>query len=653
MPNVDLPFKELKIKVPGHVSSYDLSMLVPCFGWDAMMKIASLLQDAARGLHDTTFVSYFFAWRRFMLQGAQAAESNSSSATMFKLIMEGREREITTLHLETALRDVYHRIADENDFSIIASNNPKTRATFWDSIRRFCSLLGNVRYLPPFAISATIRVPPGTRTLVLADLARRAGRLPPCASWLEAEEQALKENIGLLGLLRDELQKEFEEELDYFRRGQSIISDTELYSAHEIDRIINLEGEKSEKLGASGSEIRLKLAIRLFYAMIFGEYKCSSNQYRVVRFLTSVGGQRVLSRYLGATPKALHAAFVIILIDTGWNVQPVADLLRDPFIGKANRGKKRIRSVGSVKFRANSSHVTASLDDYPSIDADLVVRGRDGKLSGVNVIDCWLEMTRPLRDKATKEGSGADKWLWIWRERFDGFVQTNLISVDNGWWYPFLGRLDSHPRLGKLPISHRIIRKTVINIAAAKGVFNIRLPMALADHASQTMTHQYFTETTLHSVYAKKMRKFLDLWESVQTIGIEDAAKYLGISESDLSTRQQLGLVSGLDFALVKKQSSCEHHSAFQVGKDDSLFFVSPSEMEKLHMARLALKQRGSRIRTCNPGRWVRSWITWQVVIDGFCERLESSRQQEEFRQAVERVEQRLQEGTDAMPLVH
>lgn len=649
----DVPARSFIVKIPGHRSSYDMSVLVPLYGISVVEKLGSVLPKASALVRSKTFHNYFRSWRRFMLQGALSAEAGAPSSTVFQLIMDGRETEIEGEHVTQALLETYHRIADLNDFSFTSTTNDITRSNLWLSLRRFCNFLSLVHFLPPFTAPGAIATIGASKTPVLADLAREMGRLPPCSTWAEAEEQDARENIELMQLLRDELQKEFVSELDLFREGQRIITDHTLYSPAQIDEILANEGVQSTKLGAVGSQHRLHLAVKLFNAMMYEDFSCQCHEHRAALFLRSVGGQKTLSPYLGSTPKGLHAAFVIILIDTGWNLQPLGDLLTDPFVGKASRGKRKLKSVGSVKFRADSSLVIASLTDYPAVEADLQMRNKDGRFSGVAVIESWLEMTSLLREKAAREQNPAANWLWIWRTQFDGNASSHLLSVENDWWYAFLNRISSHPRLGGLPITHRAIRKTFANIAAAEGVFNIRLPMALADHASEGTTQQYLTETTIHAVYAAKMRKFMNLWESVASITVEGAARYLGLSDDDLKKQRQLGLASGLDFALTRQVEEVDGSATFDLAKKDRIFVVSTEAMEKLHLARLALNEKGSVVLACNPGRWVRSWLVWQVVVEGYCELIEKSRLRGKFRAAKERVEKRLSAEQDALPLVY
>lgn len=649
----DVPARSFIVKIPGHRSGYDMSVLVPLYGISVVESFGSVLPKASTLVRTKTFHNYFRSWRRFMLQGALSAEVGAPTSTVFQLIRDGRATEVKGEHVTQALLETYHRIADLNDFSFTSTTNDITRSNLWLSLRRFCYFLSKVNFFPPFTAPGAITTNGKSKTPVLADLSREMGRLPPCSTWAEAEEQDARENIELMQLLRDELQKEFVSELDLFREGQSIIRDDALYTPAQIDEILTKEGVKSTRLGPVGSQHRLHLAVKLFYAMMYDDFSCQCHENRTTCFLRSVGGQKILSPYLGATPKALHAAFVIILIDTGWNLQPLGDLLTDPFVGKASRGKRKLKSVGSVKFRADSALVVASLADYPALEADLQMRSKHGRLSGVAVIESWLEMTAVLRDKATREQNLAANWLWIWRTQFDGNASSHLLSVENDWWYAFLERISSHPRLGGLPITHRAIRKTYANVAAAEGVFNIRLPMALADHASESTTHQYLTETTIHAVYAAKMRKFMNLWESVASITIEGAARYLGLSDDDLKKQRQLGLASGLDFALTTQVEEVDGTAAFDLAKKDRIFVVSNEAMEKLHLARLALNEKGSLVQACNPGRWVRSWLVWQVVVEGYCEVIEKSRLRRKFRAAKERVEKRLSARQDALPLVY
>lgn len=221
-----------------------------------------------------------------------------------------------------------------------------------------------------------------------------------------------------------------------------------LPTAHDIDQMILHEGVASHSLGKKGSPRRFELGVKLFYAVIYDDYLCASPACRVRDFVKSAGGQSKLRSYLGATPKALHAAFVIVLIDTGWNLQPCADLVREPFVGEVSRGRRRIKSIGSVKNRADDAKITGVLSDDDRVEANLDVRRQDGRISGVKLVEQWLAMSGPLRQKADRDGNPAANCLWIWRERFDGVASSNCSSIDKCWWYAFLARVAPHCRLG-------------------------------------------------------------------------------------------------------------------------------------------------------------------------------------------------------------
>ncbi|NNU40409.1 hypothetical protein G9X64_28780 [Rhizobium sophorae] len=648
----DAPTEALEFYVPGH-AKYDLSVLVPVYGLARLQPLVTALQATLRGLNATTGANYFGPWRRFMLQGGLAARCKAEGSDFFRAIMDGNLKRIVKADVERALSDAFERLKNFDDFSFTSSTNDKTRAGFWDGIKRLSKLLANVNFLPPFTVSGHIPHIPGTRTPVFADLSREIGRLKPSVSWLEAEDAALKENIELLQLLRDELENEFVEEYKLFLDGQRIVFDDGTPSARQIDEILMKEGISSHSLGKKGSRKRFELGIKLLYSITYDEYKCASPQCRVQGFIVSAGGQSKLRPYLGATPRALHAAFVIVLIDTGWNMQPCADLGRNPFVGEASRGRRRIKSVGSAKNRANNLKINGVLSDTDTSEANLPIKGQDGRLPGVKLIEQWLDMSLPLREKADRDGNVSANSLWIWRERFDGNASSNIASVDKGWWYAFLDRLAPHPRLGGLPFTHRAIRKTFINIEAAKGVFNVRLPMALADHSSEHMTHQYLTETTIHAVYSSKMRIFMELWESTASIGIVDAARWLGLSEHDLKKRQQLGLGSGLDFASVHSSKEDIVPSVGTVSEENRLLVVDDRSLEILHLARLALGRLRERLQSLNPWRWVRSWLPYQVIIDGYCNLLERGRHRLRFQRAIAIVQKRLAANDDVLPVLY
>lgn len=647
----DAPTEALDFFVAGH-ARYDLSVLVPIYGLKCLHPLIDALQRALRGLNATTAANYFGPWRRFMLQGGLAARGKVEGSEFFQAIMNHNVKMLNKVDVQRALSDCFERLRNFDDLSFTPSTNDKTRSGFWDGIKRLTKLLADVNYLPQFTISGTIPHIPGTRTQVFADLSREIGRLTPSVSWLEAEDAALKENIELLQLLRNALEDEFTDEYKLFQEGQRIISDSEIPSARQIDEILTREGVASRLLGQKGSRRRFEVGVKLLYSMMYDDYKCASPQYRVQNFIISAGGQSQIRSYLGATPRALHAAFVIVLIDTGWNMQPCADLGREPFVGEVSRGRRTVKSIGSAKNRASGLKINGVLSDTDISETRLPIKGQAGRLSGVSVIEQWLDLSSPLRRKADRDSNVAANRLWIWRERFDGNACDNLASIDKGWWYAFLDRIASHPRIGGLPITHRSIRKTFINIEAAKGVFNVRLPMALADHSSEHMTHQYLTETTIHAVYSSKMRLFMELWESTASIGIADAARWLGLSENDLRKKQQLGLGSGLDFASMDKQDEVIRPSVATVSEESRLLKVNGRSLEILHLARLALERLRNRLQSVNPWRWIRSWLPYKVIIDGYCNLLNQGRHRLQFKRAVARAEKRLAANNDVLPVL-
>lgn len=647
----DIDVASIDFHVPGH-GRYDLSVLVPIYGVETVGLLASALKKVMLGLKPTTAANYFGPFRRFLLQGGLDENPEYVGNRLFRLLKKNDLQAVTAFDVEQALFGCFDRLRDYDDYSFTTSTNDKTRAGFWDGIKRLTGLLAGVAYFPPFRIAGTIPHAPGTRTPVFADLSREAGRLKPSISWVEAEEAAVKENIELLDQLREALEKEFAVELACFLDGQRIVSDNSLPTANEIDQIIRNEGVSSPALGSKGSRRRFELGVKLLYAVTYDDYTCASSAYRYQHFIVSAGGQSKLRSYLGATPKALHAAFVIVLIDTGWNLQPCADLGRDPFVGEVNRGRRRIKSIGSVKNRANDLKITGVIADDDLLEAELSTKRQDGRLSGVKVIEQWIAMTLPLRQKADRDDNPAANSLWIWRERYDGVASSNCGSIDKCWWYDFLARLSNHPRLGGLSITHRSIRKTFLNIEASKGVLNVRVAMALADHASDKQTHQYLTEATIHAVYSSKMRKFMELWESTSALGIEDAARWLGVTDHDLKKMQQLGLSSGFDFAILGKTEQNVGECAAAVTRRARTLVANDRSFEILHLARLALKRLSDRLQSANPSRWVRSWLTYQVIIDGYCGLLQRGRYRVQFERAVERAERRVASKDDALPLL-
>lgn len=607
------------------------------------------------GMHSDTARKYFDCWRKFMLAGAYHASKGASEANFFVQVDDGQIG--TTATLDKALNFIFLRISNFDDLSILTSSNDRTRAGFWDGVRAACRIFSTEGIFPPFTFAGTITIGSSrTRTPVLADLSREAGCFTAPASAEEHEKAILKENTELLAILRTQLETLVIDALNDFRKARDWAHDGSLPSVKDIDK--NIDESKfhfSGFFGKRGGEFGISCAIKLLWATCYEGYVPTCNKKRLEQFFIYAGKRVRLHRMLGANPEILNAAYHILIIDTGWNCQPISDLQDDPFVGTTVQGRRRLRSIGGVKVRAGNKEIEAPLED--AIELWIPVKRSDVRLTGVQVIEAWREMTAPLRNRAIRMGDDqAASRLWIWRERRSNRLNTNLRSIQTQWWPDFLRSIRSHARIGRLPITRKIIRKTVANIEAMKGSFSHQLPMALLDHSSHQQSKMYLTEDTIRALYENKMREYLNLWEAVLVTNLDSAALKLGVPDDELLRRRQLGLSSGLDFALVRPAPSPSHARVApppETLAEGAMSFVPDVEaMENLHIARCALVRMQKEISAANPLRWIRTWLPWHAIVEAVATQLETSRHRVAFRMATTTAEQKLSAGIKTFPVI-
>jgi hypothetical protein len=618
-------------------------------------RFVKVIEECFYGLDPNTTRKYFDHWLKFMVAGAYYAANGAPEADFFVQVDKGQTG--TTASLDKALDFVFRRVSNLDDFSILTSSNDRTREGFWNGVRVACRFFASAGIFPPFTFAGTIRITSSrTRTPVLADLSREAGRFVAPASAEEYERAILKENTELLAILRARLEELVINALNEFRKHKGWAHDGSLPSVKQIDEYIDESGlHFSGKFGPRGGDVRIGCAIKLLWAICYEGYVPTCNKYRMEQFFIYSGKRVRLHRMLGANPEILTAAYHILIIDTGWNCQPISDLQDDPFVGTTLRGRRRLRSIGGVKTRARNKEIEAPLEDENELW--IPVKRSDVRLTGVQVIEAWQEMTTPLRNRAREMGDEqAASQLWIWRERRSNELSTNLSSIQTQWWPDFLRSIRSDERIGGLPITRRIIRKTLANIDAMKGSFNHQLPMALLDHSLHHQSKMYLTDDTIRALYENKIREYLNLWEAVLVDNLDGAALKLGIEEDELLRRRQLGLSSGLDFALIRPVPTPSHDrvaSSPETLVETATSFVPDIEaMENLHIARCALTRMQKEISAANPFRWIRTWLPWHAIVEAIARQLQTSRHRAAFRMAATMAEQKLSAGIKTYPVI-
>ncbi|WP_312946511.1 hypothetical protein [Agrobacterium sp.] len=433
-----------------------------------------------------------------------------------------------------------------------------------------------------------------------------------------------------------------------FDEGQKLLSDPTLPTISQInDELLSLTLDQIKNDCAFRSVTKAqRWAVALKIEKIKlegGKFACGHKKIR--SFLRLHFTHSEAQPYLEATITGLNAAFHIILIESGANVQPVEDLPFSVYIGRARHGK---RQLATTKNRAGGKPVPASISDEVAF---IGLNPNDGLPSAAKAVDIWLKLSGSLR---AATGDTANR-LWVWR-RVPGTrkILTHGPMVNHDPWYKFLRKIADNPLLGGVPITRKAIRKAVSNSHASSGDFDFVIQQALLGHVKSATTFSYLSEGAVRAFLVSQVREFTNAWEASSVINVEDAARKLGVTESELIRRQRLGLENGLAFAALGNDDPLgrEVDDAPQLHETAKLFVISEKSLFSLEVARRALWAQFDLIVNANPHRFLRTWIPWMAIVEGYYSRLETSRFRVRLKRVRQDVSARLDSGHLSLPVL-
>lgn len=484
----------------------------------------------------------------------------------------------------------------------------------------------------------------------LAGLMAKAGRLKLSGlSEAEAAKRFIRANKAGLLELRRCLSKEFEEEWATFQYGQAIMSDQDLPTIDVVaDR---LKAVSFVDVNWLGRQFRLSheqcqgFVARLVSQVLHHGLPLPIPEKKYRALINSVGGDAVVQRLIEGTSVALHAAFHILMIDTELKSQPLKDFPADPFVSKVIRGKRQVQTLEGKKNRALGKSVEGHISNVSA-------RSGEAGLSGELVIERWVTMSQPLRKQLPSEIDT----LWVFRKATDRAPRTGLRSVESEWRAAFLNRIKSNTLIGGLPITAHVIIRSCRNRRGADGEFDFEIQKALANHGEAKTTYHYLDRNAVRKLLENAIRRFLDSWEASSASTIEDGARLLGIAQEDFDKRQQLGLENGLSFAAVLRSSKDEvtEEGDQSVSMPEYLrsFHSNAKSLQNLILVRTALHGHMEEAVVRNPARFVRVWINWLAVVEGYCTLVENSRLRREFDVANANVLRDIESGKLHVPLI-
>jgi hypothetical protein len=687
--------------LPLQEASYNFHRLEAVYGSDFAMKLTGIWPAVFEHEGEASTRKWFDSILRTLLEIAYIGEEfpRSEAGQVYVHLRDRPSEALDPKMFEEAVRSVVTRVSNAQDNSVVNSTKSKTRRGFIEALNGALRRLASHRFFPalgPFK-SNIPNSPFEPKLPTLAELTR-TGRSPvpvamPRALSLGEHVTAMVDlNVERLGALRACLEREFIAEYDAFKLGQMWASREDIPDAPMVEAAINavsqvivpnlqskgrenphpLPGRFLDRLkGELGAptDVDLKAILVCYFRKRYPQGWKSSELPVAYRELLAYFGSNEIVRHIESTARATTAAFGILLIDTAFNVASLEDLPANPFVSKGRHGQRRIATIAARKMRARGKRVEGTLLGASPIEgeeADLPLRISEVKLSGIDVIECYMQMTRPLRDRARAQRRfKVARKFWLissGRSACGGAVTNRLTTMNSTWWPDFLQRQADDPVIGGLRITRRHIRGTVIQIRSARSGFGHAIAQAVAEHSQDATTVSYLGAGWFRAQLASQIRVFQDLYEAVLSSGIENVDQCLNIDQTELSRREDLARSVGLDFTcsqhIVEQREILSHGPSCDPQHPCDIcpirqFIPSDENFRFLHLAHKALAQAEPKLIAQNPRRWLLVWLSWRALTEAYVRKIRRSPHKVRYEQAVRIVEADLVRGDVVLPLIY
>lgn len=634
-----------------HRRKYYLTELLPYLGERFCERFAAAWKTAFAFMKFSTTEAYFKAIRRALtaicLRGIR--EPSSPEGRIFEGFRDNPTYVPSGKDFGQVIINLQGVILDLSDRSYVDSDKPRSRNNQIESLRLAIRSLAHQGMFPP-DIEPT------------GSLEERGTSVPKCLATLSFEAGKL----NVRGLTSDEAIRAFvqrnrdmlyemkrlfwDDLLDNERKfdeGQKLLSLPGLPTVSEIERALSLWTIPEIQRGLAFADYterqRWAIALRIEQLHLNDvKVKFGDKKRRAYTHLYFTHEQ--VQPYLEPTSRCLTAVFHILLIETGANVQPLEDLPFKVYRGRARHGK---RQLALTKNRANGKPVPAPIAEERVY---IEVKSVDDLSPVAVAIRIWKKLSAPLRALT----GPTQELLWVWRKAAGTrTICTHNPMVNHEPWYNFLRRVEHNHLLGGVAITRQAIRKAVANSKASTGDFDFIIQNAIFAHVNWTTTFGYLSEGAVRAFLSGRIREFLDAWEATSVINIENAAKMLGVHEIELVRRQRLGLENGLSFAaLVDEDETPQDNPDGLLAEEAKNFVVTDRSLTVLDLARRALWGQFENLVHSNPERFLRIWVPWLAIVEGYIERLEASRFRVRLKRVRDKISAQLSSGALTLPIL-
>lgn len=634
----------------------DLSDLVPLYGSRATGMALDAIAQAYEEGHLKRPYSDTFPLSRFLKYvAAEAASDRPPANDVFAEFTAGRLFNLDAL-TEMILRYV-DRLRDVEDVSILRTTNLVTRNNHAEKLRSIFRALAKVGYAPKLGRFYSSICTRGQRGHVLSigeQSPSEPGGEPSMGTVMQRSKQRLDR-------LREHLVEIFDEGWAAYQRGLALRNRPDLDNYDDLaGAVAQLEESAWRLRGYSTSpplvekcfprtDIELATANLIKYITCAegGVVAAAGLKYRAwYQLVRACGGSQGLQDCIEPSRRTFTAAYAIVLLDTGFNVQPCDEILADPFLLEAKRGKQSISTITSRKLRAKGNPSIAALRDW---EAEVDLKPPVGRTSSVTVIRRWREMSEPFRRSLPAERQHLADYLWLYPMRESR--EINVAPTMDGHWRNLMKTVGSVPELSGLRITRQALRTTRIQLGLSDGALDAGVAALLGNHSSSMTTERsYLSRGWFIHELDSKIREFQELF--VDAIMSTDTALASGRDKDVVSSRKSYAAETGLGFACAERLTDTHHDEHGKCQRYDfchsctNIRFVPSSDSYRnLIFSERSLSAAADRYIARNPERWARCWLPMLALCRATISKLRESHRRRALESAEADVDQAINQG--------
>lgn len=581
---------------------------------------------------------------------------------------------ITREDLEAAIDVFVERMRDIDDLTLVSTRRISTRRNYITSLAGVTRALASAGFWPAIG-----RMPVGVGLRVFGNNLPSLGELRAIdVNGRRALDHApedgpmsvvMTRNRARLAALRDVLVEEFTNEWDAFVRGRGRLSRSDLPAVDALARAIQLLPRNYGGNGYAPAEnpiveacfphddyeFRTAALLKYISEAEDGIPMSRGRGWGWHGLISACGGHARIAAALAGNGNALAAAHGIVLIDSGFNVQPCDDLAAEPVVLQAVHGRQIISTISSIKIRAGGKVVAAVLPDH---EAEVSARRQKGELTSLEVIRRWQEMSAVYRRLATAQGNGVERHLWIRNENI-GSSTVAVAPGNRACWKNLRSKFSQRAELAGLHINRQHIRTTVLQVRLADGGLDVAAVALAASHGSQRTTlRHYLNRGWFRSEMDELIRRFQNLLEAILVPTEEQTVANLGVPATVIQQRRERAVETGLGFAcahplaseIAPAQASAACLELQACANCDMLRFVpSESALLALVLTEKSLASAEEEFIARNPRRWAKFWLPMLALSRATISRLKDGHRAHALMRACSAVEQGLAEGSLAL----